>query len=385
MGGSPMSSKENHGRAEPGLSSPKSRATMISDHALAVRLSYFLWSTMPDDELFALADAGKLSAPATLDAQIKRMLADPRAHALTDQFAVQWLMLWRLRSALPSRDNFPALTNSLKDAMQKETTLFFDNLRTEDRSVLDLIDSNYTFVNEELAKNYGIAGVSGKEMRRVSLKPENHRGGLLGMSSILTLTSHTDRTKPTARGKWILSVMLGTPPNPPPPDAGSFKDTKQQHTPRNFREKLAQHASNPSCAACHKRIDPLGFALENYDAIGTWREQVGGQPVDNSGKLPGTAAFVGVDGLKQVLHAKQDQVVRNMVVQMMTYALGRQMEYEDELAIMDIADAMKHDDYKFSSLIRGVVMSRPFQFRRAEESAGDEQAAGQTRGHNERP
>ena len=248
--------------------------------------------------------------------------------------------------------------------MQQETLLFFDNLRGEDRSILDLLDSDYTFVNEELARHYGLAHVTGPQMRRVAIRPEDHRGGLLGMSSILTLTSHTDRTKPTARGKWVLQVLLGTPPAPPPADAGSFKETRNKQEPKNFRERLALHSSNATCAGCHKKIDPLGFAMENYDAIGTWREQIGGQPVDNKGRLPGTGDFQGIDGLKQVLHARQDQFVRNLAVQMMTYALGRQVEYEDELAIVQICERLQRDNYRFSSLIHGVVTSRPFQFRR---------------------
>ena len=341
-------------------------AYRVSDHELAVRLSYFLWSTMPDDELFALAEQGSLSDPQVLQQQVKRMLADPRATAFTQQFAVQWLTLGRLRMALPSRDHFPALTNSLKDAMMNETTMFFDNLRTEDRSILDLLDCDYTFANEELARHYGISGVSGKQMRRVALQPQDHRGGLLGMSSILTLTSHTDRTKPTARGKWILQVILGTPPAPPPPDAGSFKDTAHKQEPRTFRERLALHASNATCAGCHKKVDPLGFALENYDAIGAWREQVGGEPVDNKGRLPGTGEFEGVDGLKAVLKGRRDQFVRNMAVQSLGYALGRKIEYEDELAVQQICQSLRQEDFRFSTLVRSVVMSRPFQYRRDE-------------------
>ena len=352
--------------ADRSSATPGDVGAKILDHELAVRLSYFLWSTMPDDALAELADAGKLSDPAVLDQQITRMLADPRSAALTDQFAAQWLTLGRLRNALPSREVFPALTNSLKDAMDDETRGFFNNLRTNDASILDLIDCDYAFVNEELARHYGIDGVSGKELRRVALRPELHRGGLLGMSSILTLTSHTDRTKPTARGKWILQVILGTPPSPPPADVGNLKEDRADHAPQTIREKLAQHASNPTCAACHRKIDPLGFALENYDAIGTWREHVGDAPVDNVGQLPGGDKFVGVDGLKKVLRQKQDLFIRNLTVQMMTYALGRQTQYQDELAVADIADRLRAEDHRFSALIRGVVTSRPFQYRRCQ-------------------
>jgi len=342
-----------------------SDAYKVNDDELAVRLSYFLWSSMPDDELFALADAGRLSQPDVLDAQIKRILADPRARALTDNFAASWLRLAMMNRALPSQDVFPALTRSLKDAMRQEPALFFDNLRAEDRSILDLLDADYTFANEELARFYGIPGVSGPKMQKVALSPQFHRGGLLGMGCILAMTSHTDRTKPTARGKWILDVLLGTPPPPPPANAGNFAAPNNHAAPpKNFREKLALHASDASCAACHKRIDPLGFALENYDGAGAWRDSDAGKPVDNVGRLPRGKEFQGVEGLKQVLHERQEQFIRNVVTQMMTYALGRQLQYTDDLAVADIVDALKRDDYRFSTLIRGVVMSRPFLYRR---------------------
>ncbi|HWE01062.1 MAG TPA: DUF1592 domain-containing protein [Tepidisphaeraceae bacterium] len=342
-----------------------SEGARVSDNELAVRLSYFIWATMPDDELFKLADAGQLSHPDILAAQVTRMLADPKAKALTDYFAVQWLQLNRLRRALPGQNVFPAFTNPLKDSMQQEATLFFDAIRTEDRSVLDLLDGDYTFVNEDLARLYGIPGVTGKKMRRVALKPEYHRGGVLGMGAILAMTSHTDRTKPTTRGKWILDVMLGTPPPPPPANVSNFAAPKDKNAaPKTFRERLAQHATDSTCAACHKRIDPLGFALENYNAIGEWRDQIAGEPVDNAGRLPGGKEFHGVDGLKQILRARQDQFVANVATQMMTYALGRQLQYQDDLALADIVDSLKHDGYKFSTLIRGVAASRPFMYRK---------------------
>jgi hypothetical protein len=339
----------------------------VSDDELAVRLSYFIWSSMPDDELFKLADAGHLSRPENLEAQVKRMLADPKARALTDNFAVQWLQLNRLNRALPSQNFFPAYTRTLKDTMRLEPAMFFDAIRTEDRSILDLLDADYTYVNEELAKFYGIPDVTGPKMRRVSLRPENHRGGLLGMSAILAMTSHSNRTKPTTRGKWILDVMLGTPPPPPPANVSNFAPPdKKAPPPKNFREKLAQHATDSTCAACHKRIDPLGFALENYDGVGAWRELDAGNPVDNAGRLPGGKEFHGVEGLKQVLHERQDLFVRNIAAQTMTYALGRQLQYQDDLALADICDALKRDGYKFSTLVRGVVMSRQFMNRRNE-------------------
>ena len=243
--------------------------------------------------------------------------------------------------------------------------MFFDGLRTDDRSILDLLDADYTYANEELARFYGIPGVAGTKLQKVALTPDEHRGGLLGMGCILAMTSHTDRTKPTTRGKWVLDVMLGTPPPPPPANVGNFaQQDKNAPPPKNFREKLAQHASNASCAACHKRIDPLGFALENYDATGAWRELDKGNPVDNVGRFPGGKEFHGVDGLKQVLRDRQEQFVGNVVAQMMTYALGRQLQYQDDLALSDIGEALKHEDHRFSTMIRGVVMSRQFLYRK---------------------
>jgi hypothetical protein len=237
-------------------------------------------------------------------------------------------------------------------------------MRTEDHSVLDFLDANYTYVNEDLARFYHLSGVKGDQFRKIALKPEDHRGGLLGMSSILTLTSHTDRTKPTSRGKWVLEVMLGTPPAPPPANAGVLNPPKDKPEPKSFREKLAQHAHNASCAGCHKKIDPLGFALENYDAIGTWRDQVGGAPVDNVGRLPGAGEFRGPAGLKQILKQSKEQFVRNLTVQLLTYALGRNIEYYDEAAVQQIDERAAKNDYRFSTLVAEVVNSRPFMYRK---------------------
>lgn len=337
----------------------------VSDDELAVRLSYFIWGTMPDEELFKLAEARQLSRPEVLGGQVKRMLADPKARALTDYFAVQWLQLSRLNRALPSQNIFPTFDKNLKGAMKEEAILFFDGIRTEDRSILDLLDADYTYLNEDLAKLYGIPNVTGKKMQRVMLRAQDHRGGLLGMGAILAMTSHSNRTKPTTRGKWILDVMLGAPPPPPPANVGNFVPQPRNAPPQTFREKLAQHATDSTCAACHKRIDPLGFALENYDPIGGWREQVDGAPVDNAGHLPGGKEFHGIDGLKQVLHDRQDQFVQNVIRQMMTYALGRQLQYQDDLTIADIDDSLKRDGFKFSTLIRGVATSRQFLYRRS--------------------
>jgi hypothetical protein len=251
--------------------------------------------------------------------------------------------------------------------MEAEVRVFFDHLRMEDSSILDLLDSDYTYVNAELAKHYGLKGVQGDKMQRVSLKPEDHRGGLIGTAMVLTQTSHTDRTKPTARGKWILDILLGTPPPPPPANVSNFKPpAKGAVEPKTFREKLALHATEATCAACHAKIDPLGFALENYDAIGTWREEVGGAPVDNVGKLPGGPEFRGVDGLKRILHEKQDLFLRNFAEQMLTYALGRPVDYYDEPTLQHITEKLHSGDTHFSTLVIEIVKSFPFQYRRGE-------------------
>lgn len=343
-------------------------AYRINDHELAVRLSYFLWSTMPDAELDQLADQQKLSDPATLEKQIKRMLADPKAKALTDGFAEQFLQLKKLANARPSTEFFPMFNGDLKRAMHDETATFFDKLREEDRSVLDLLDCDYTYVNEALAKHYGIAAVKGSQMRRVALKPEDHRGGLLGMGSVLALTSHTSRTSPTLRGKYVLDVIFGTPPDPPPANAGQFKDEGNRKDPKTFREKMAQHAADPTCASCHKKMDPLGYALENFNAVGAWRDSDGERAVDNSGTLPGGEKFTGFAGLKRVVHAHQDDFVRNIAGQMLVYALGRELDYYDDCAVKEVKEAMAGDGYKFSALVSGIVKSYPFQYRKTSDA-----------------
>jgi hypothetical protein len=339
----------------------------ISDHELAVRLSYFLWSTMPDDELFALADTGTLSHRENLEKQVRRMLANPKANALTTQFLTQWLQLPHLQKALPSQNHFPSYTRSLRDAMGQEIRLFCDHLRTANRSLLEFLEADYTFADAELARHYRLATIPEKGFEKVTLRPEDHRGGLPGMAGILTMTSHTDRTRPTARGKWILDVLLGSPPPPPPAAAGNFAaPAKDRPEPASFREKLAQHASDRNCIGCHLKIDPLGFALENYDAIGIWRDNVGGIPVDNVGTLPGVGQFEGVDGLRTVLKTRQVDFVENLVAQTLSYALGREVSYYDEPSIQAAVRKLEGDEYRFSTLILEVVHSDPFQHRKKE-------------------
>ncbi len=288
-------------------------AYRVNDHEMAVRLSYFLWSTMPDDELFAAADRGELSDPAGLDRQITRMLADPRARTLTDGFGAQWLQLGKLNNARPSTEFFPMFTNKLKGEMREEAITFFDKLREEDRPITDLLDSDYTYLNDDLAAHYGIAGVKGSKFVRVALKPEDHRGGLLGMGAVLASTSHTFRTSPTLRGRYVLDVIFGTPPAPPPANAGQIKDEKAKgQTVHTFREQLARHATDATCAGCHRKMDPLGFALDNYDAIGRWRDTDGNGAIDATGKLPTGETFIGVSELKKMIHSRQGMFVRGV-------------------------------------------------------------------------
>jgi len=347
-------------------------AYRVSDTELATRLSYFLWSSMPDEQLMELAAQKKLSDATVLEQQVRRMLADPKAKALTTHFAARWLQIHKLADARPSTEFFPAFTAKLRQAMYDEASVFFDKLREEDRSVLELLDADYTYVNQDLAKHYGLPEVKGAAMQRVALKPEDHRGGLLGMGSMLALTSHTSRTSPTLRGKWILEVIFGTPPPPPPPDAGTLKeDNKKEKEPKTFREKMAQHASQASCASCHKRIDPLGFGLENYDAVGSWRETVGGKPLDAFGQLPTGEKFTGASELKKIILGNQDAFVRNMTEQLLTYALGRELQYYDDCPVKEVKTSLEKKDFKFSALVRGIVTSYPFQHRRNIDAAVD--------------
>ena len=342
---------------------PGAAAYRIRDHELATRLSYFLWSTMPDEALAADAEKGALSDPAVLEAHVRRMLLHPKARALTLNFAAQWLQLGKLDHARPSTEFFPTFNRTLRQAMRDEATTFLDKLREEDRSVLDLLDCDYAWLNGDLARHYGIAGVEGKEFRRVPLRPEHHRGGLLGMGAILAMTSHTSRTSPTLRGKWVLEAIYGTPPPPPPPDAGTIKEQKKGAEPKTFRELMALHATQPACASCHRRIDPLGFALENYDAVGAWRDTQGGRPVDAAALLPSGERFDGIAGLKQVLARNRGAFVRNLIEQMMAYALGRDVQDGDECAVREVQAAVAKADHRFSAMVIAIAKSVPLQYR----------------------
>ncbi|HEY1601973.1 MAG TPA: DUF1592 domain-containing protein [Pirellulales bacterium] len=334
----------------------------IDNHQLAARLSYFLWNSMPDEELFRLAEAGQLSRDEVLEAQVKRMLADPKSQALVENFAGQWLQLRNLSLASPDRKRFKGFDNELRAAMLRETEMFFASIVHDDRSVLDLLDADYTFLNERLAKHYGIEGVEGKEFRRVAL-PDRRRGGVITQASVLTVTSNPTRTSPVKRGKWIMEQILGTPPPPPPPGVQELEQVKLEGT---LRQKMEQHRANASCASCHARMDPLGFALENFDAVGAWRDRDDDHEINASGTLPGGKSFSGGAELRDILKARPELFARSLVRKMLTYALGRGLEAYDTQAVYDITSHLKTQEYKFSSLVLDVVRSEPFQMRRAQ-------------------
>jgi hypothetical protein len=336
----------------------------LSDVELASRLSFFLWSSIPDDELLDVAIRGKLKDPATLDRQVRRMLADRRSTALVDNFAGQWLVVSHLRNVTPDPDLFPDFDENLRQAFQRETELFVESQLREDRSVSELLTADYTFVNERLARHYHIPNVNGTRFRRVSFA-DGQRGGLLGQGSILTVTSYPNRTSPVLRGKWLLENILGTPP-PPPPDVPALKDKGEDGTPQSVRERLENHRKNPVCASCHAQMDPLGFALENFDAVGTWRTHESGKPLDASGVLQGGTAFQGVAGLRTLLAGRRQQFAGTVTEKLMSYALGRGVEYYDLPAIRKITHEASSADYRWSSIILGIVKSTPFQMRRSE-------------------
>jgi hypothetical protein len=339
----------------------------ISDIELASRLSFFLWSSVPDDELLNLAVAGKLSNPGVLEAQVHRMLDDPKSHSLVSNFAGQWLFIRNLATVRPDPVAFPEFDESLRAAFQSETELFFDSILRENRSALELLSANYTFLNERLAKHYGIPGIYGSQMRRVELT-DPERGGLLGQGSLLTVTSYPNRTSVVQRGKWVLENLLGTPPPAPPPNVPALEATTA-NAHLTLREAMEKHRANPICAGCHARMDPIGFALENYDGVGKWRAQDGGATIDASGKLPDGTAFAGPAGLRQLLiTTKRDDFVSTVVEKLLTYALGRGVEASDRPTIRAIMRESARSDYKMENLVTIIVKSTPFQMRRALDS-----------------
>lgn len=338
----------------------------VNDYELASRLSYFLWSSMPDDLLLGIAAEGKLHQPAVLDAQLKRMLADPRAQAFIHNFSGQWLELRNLGQVSPDPKVFPDFDPALRDDMRKEGELFFGNLVRQDQSVLELLDCNYTFLNERLARFYGIDGVNGDQFRRVEFTPaeSKQRGGVLTMAGVLMVSAMPNRTSPVKRGKFILDQILGTPPPPPPANVPPLQEEGPATKAQSVRERLEAHRANPACAACHAKLDPLGFALENFDAIGRWREKDAGVPIDSTGSLPNGEEIDGSAGLRKVLMTHKEQFLRALVSKLMTYALGRGTTQADAPMIRQIYRAAERNDCRMSSIISGIVHSDAFLMRR---------------------
>jgi hypothetical protein len=344
---------------------PAGAAYAIGDLELASRLSFFLWSSIPDEELLDTAAAGRLRQPAVREQQVKRMLADSRSQALAASFAGQWLHLRNLDSAHPDPRLFPDFDDNLRQALRRETELFFESVLKEDRSVLELLTAKYTFLNERLAKHYGIPNVYGSRFRRVPLEPESLRGGLLGQGSILTVTSYVNRTSPVLRGKWIMENILGAAPPPPLPNVPSLEATAAGKV-LPVRQRMEEHRKNPACAGCHNLMDPLGFATENFDAIGRFRlRDEGGTPIDVSGRLPDGTQFEGMAGLRQAVVKRPELFVAAVSEKLLTYATGRGLEYYDAAAVRSIVRGARKNDYRFSAVIAGIVRSTPFRMRRS--------------------
>jgi hypothetical protein len=337
----------------------------LTQHELATRLSYFLWASMPDAALSAAADRGTLRQPAVLAAQVRRMLADPRSATLGEHFAGQWLQVRALESTAPDREKFPDFDHYLRTSMRRETELFVAAIVREDRSILDFLDGRFTFLNERLAKHYGIDGVAGTAFRRVALPVDGVRGGIITQASVLTVSSYATRTSPVLRGRWILDNILAAPPAEPPPDIPNLEDTKVDGA-ASVRKQLEQHRADPSCASCHKRMDPLGFGLENFDAVGAWRTMDGTVPVDASGTLPDGRSFNGPKELRAILSTEREPFTRAITGKLMTYALGRGLERSDRRDLKKMAAAIAADRYRFSSVVLQIVNSPAFQMRRAE-------------------
>ncbi len=336
----------------------------LSNIELASRLSFFLWSSIPDEELLGLAERGGLSDRSALEAQVTRMLGDPRSAALVDNFAGQWLYLRNMQAVMPDPNTFPEFDDNLRAAFERETELFLDSQLREDRRVVELLDADYTFLNERLARHYGVTGIYGSRFRRVEL-PDTMRRGLLGHGSVLTVTSYATRTSPVLRGRWLLENLLGAPPPPPPANVPPLKEIGEAGVaPSSVRERLEQHRQNPVCASCHAQMDPLGFALENFDAVGRWRDiGEGGQPIDASATLPDGVTISGPSGLARLFTDQPDLFAATVVEKLMTYALGRGVEYYDAPAIRTIVRDGAARDYRWSVLISGIVTSAPFQMR----------------------
>ncbi|MEO1932070.1 MAG: DUF1592 domain-containing protein, partial [Pseudohongiella sp.] len=337
----------------------------LNDVELASRLSFFLWSTIPDKELMNLAINDQLSEPKVLEAQVERMLTDPKAVSLAADFANQWLYLRNLDGVEPNTRLFPNFDDNLRQSLRQETELLFGNIISEDRNVMELLSADYTFLNERLARHYDIPNVYGDHFRKVTLPEDSPRVGLLGHGSILTVTSYATRTSPVMRGKWVLDNVLGIPPPPPPDDVPALPENQSEVIVLTMRERMAQHRANPACAQCHEVMDPIGLVFENFDAIGRVRVINSDQPaIDTKGNLPGGKPIVGVNGLRTDLLSNPDAFVGTMSEKLMTYALGRGLEYYDAPAIRKVLEHAAKEDYRFSSLVVAIVNSTPFQMRR---------------------
>jgi Protein of unknown function (DUF1592)/Protein of unknown function (DUF1588)/Protein of unknown function (DUF1587)/Protein of unknown function (DUF1585)/Protein of unknown function (DUF1595)/Planctomycete cytochrome C len=346
---------------------PAGTAYRVTDLELASRLSFFLWSSIPDDELLDVAIAGRLKNPATLEQQVRRMLADPRSESMVTNFAAQWLYLRDIEAKVPDEILFPDFDETLRTAFRRETELFIDSVLRDDRSVLELLTANYTFVNERLAKHYGIPNIQGSYFRRVTFPPNSPRGGLLGQGSILAVTSYATRTSPVLRGKWVLENLLSAPPPPPPPNVPALKiEGPEPGKTLTMREAMTQHRANPACAGCHARMDPIGFSMENFDALGKWRDRDAGSSIDASGVLPEGTRFDGIPGLRKLLVDHSDEFISTVTEKLLMYAVGRNLQYYDTSAVREIVRSAARDKYTLSSLVLGVVKSVPFQMREAQ-------------------
>jgi mono/diheme cytochrome c family protein len=362
-----------------GASAKAGSVYQLDDLALASRLSFFLWSSLPDEPLLALAAQGRLKQPAVLEQQVRRMLADPRSKTLIDNFAEQWLHLRNLKNVTPDLAAFPDFDDNLRQAMKEETELFFDSIMREDRGVMDLLNADHTFVNERLARHYGIPDVYGSRFRRIQI-PNDTRRGLLGQASILTVTSYPNRTSPVERGKWILTNLLGVPPQPPPPNVPPLQDSAADGRVLSLRERMERHRAAPVCAGCHRVMDPIGFALENYDGIGRWRAKEDGQPIDATGTLFTGAALDGVIGLRREIAKRPEVFVGVFTEKMLTYALGRGIEPYDMPAVRTIVREARSTGYRFSSIVLGVARSVPFQMKETREAAPQTAVKGRAKG-----
>jgi hypothetical protein len=341
----------------------------VSDLELASRLSFFIWSSIPDDELLNVAARGKLKDPAVLEHQVRRMLADPRAESLVTNFAEQWLYIRDIDAKKPDELLFPDFDETLREAFRHETDLFLDSVLLQgNHSVLDLLTADYSFINERLAKHYGIPNVEGTYFRRVTFPPDSQRGGLLGQGSILTLTSYATRTSPVLRGKWILENILSSPPPPPPPNIPALKtEASDTGKPLTMRQAMEAHRANPVCASCHARMDPIGFAMDHFDAVGRWRDTEAGQPIDSSGGLPDGTNFNGVGELKKALLRHPEQFIGTVAEKLLMYGISRNVQYYDQPAVRAIVRQAASSNYSFASLVLGVVKSAPFQMRKSQE------------------